>query len=70
MAEDGFLLSLGSFNIGEWEIPFMGLLILGITLILIFLLTKLFSKIMRKRLRVKGIPPDMYNGIKFFTSTL
>jgi len=66
MAEDGFLWYLDSFKIGEWEIPIMGLLILGITLILLFLLTKLFSKIMRKRLRLKGIPPDMYNGIKFF----
>ena len=66
MEEGDFLLSLGSFNIGEWEIPFMGLLILGIILILLFLLTKLFGKIMRKRLRLKGIPPDMYNGIKFF----
>ena len=66
MAEEGFLWSLGFFNIGEWKIPHMGLLISGISLILLFILTKLISKIMGKRLRVKGISPDMYNGIKFF----
>ena len=66
MAEDGFLWSLGSFKIGEWPIPYMGLLILGIIFILLFILSKLFTRIMKRRLRLKGIPPDMYNGIKFF----
>ena len=66
MAEGDFLWTLDSFFVGEWEIPIMGLLILGITLILLFILSKLFSKIIGKRLRVKGISPDMYNGIKFF----
>jgi len=66
MAEDGFLWAFDSFFVGVWEIPIMGLLILGITLILLFILSKLFSKIIGKRLRVKGISPDMYNGIKFF----
>lgn len=66
MEEGDFLMKLGSFYIGEWEIPFLGLLILGITVILLFILIKLFSKIMKKRLRLKGIPPDIYNGTKFF----
>ncbi len=66
MAEGDLLWDLDSFFIGEWEIPFMGLLILGISLISLFILTKLISKIIGKRLRVKGISPDMYNGIKFF----
>jgi len=66
MAGTGFLWSLNYFKIGEWEIPIMGLLILGITLILLILLSKLLGRIMRKRLRLKGFPPDMYNGIKFF----
>ncbi len=66
MAEGDFLWSLGSFFIGEWEITYLGLLILGIILILLILLSKLFGRIMRKRLRLKGFPPDMYNGIKFF----
>jgi len=66
MEEGDFRLILGSFKIGEWVVPIMGLLILGITLILLFILSKLFSKIIGKRLRVKGISPDMYNGIKFF----
>ncbi|MHA1646142.1 MAG: mechanosensitive ion channel domain-containing protein [Promethearchaeota archaeon] len=66
MEEGDFRLILDSFNIGEWAVPIMGLLILGISLILLFVLSKLFSKIIGKRLRVKGISPDMYNGIKFF----
>ncbi|MHA1602450.1 MAG: mechanosensitive ion channel domain-containing protein [Promethearchaeota archaeon] len=66
MVENGFLWSLNSFKIGDWEIPFMGLLILGCSLVLLFILIKLFGKIIRNRLKLKGIPPDMYNGIKFF----
>ena len=66
MEDDGFLWSLSSFFIGEWEIPFMGLLILGVSLIFIFILIKLISKILKKRLKLKGISPDMYNGFKFF----
>ncbi len=66
MAEDGFLWNLGSFIIGEWKIPYMGLLVLGIIFVLLFILSKLFMRIMKKRLRLKGIPPDTYNGMKFF----
>ena len=66
MAEDGFLWNLGSFIMGEWKIPYMGLLVLGIIFVSLFILSKLFMRIMKKRLRLKGIPPDTYNGIKFF----
>ena len=65
-SESGFLWNLNSFNIGDWKIPILGLLILGVSLILLFILSKLLMKIMKKRLKLKGIPPDMYNGMKFF----
>ncbi|MCK5343361.1 MAG: mechanosensitive ion channel, partial [Candidatus Heimdallarchaeota archaeon] len=61
-----FIETWGYFSIGDWEIPFMGLLMLVVSLIAIYLLSKLFTKIFTSRISMRGLSPDMFNALRFF----
>jgi hypothetical protein len=61
-----FIESLGYFWIGEWDIPITGFLMLLVSLIGIYFVSKLFSRIIKSRISMKGLSPDMFNALRFF----
>ena len=61
-----FIEILDYFSIGTWDIPIMGLLMLVVSLIVIYLISKLFTKIVTSRISMKGLSPDMFNALRFF----
>jgi small-conductance mechanosensitive channel len=65
-----FIESLGYFWIGTWDIPIMGMLMLVVSLILIYLISKIFNKIITSRISMKGLSPDMFNALRFFLKIL
>ncbi|MHA1339131.1 MAG: mechanosensitive ion channel domain-containing protein [Promethearchaeota archaeon] len=61
-----FLSALGTWNIGDWQIPVLGLIILIVSLSALIMIYKFILKIFRSRIESKGELPNVYNALKFF----
>lgn len=62
---EGFLFLLGAWELGPWELPTLGALLLVPVLLLLVLVYKLVTRAIDRRVRLGGAAPDVYNGVKF-----
>ncbi|MCP4762439.1 MAG: mechanosensitive ion channel [archaeon] len=62
--------SLGSFMAGTWEIPILGLIILIVSLLILGLIYNYISKSIKNQVKLQGIPPDLFNGLRFLLRIL
>ncbi|MHA1619815.1 MAG: mechanosensitive ion channel domain-containing protein, partial [Promethearchaeota archaeon] len=53
-------------HIGNWDIPVNGIISLVVLTVLIILVYKIFSLYVSRKMEIRGMLPDMYNGIIFF----
>jgi len=60
-----FLGSGGFVTLGSWQIPIYGMIGFVISIILFWQLYRIFTKLISKILKNRGLTPDVLNGIKF-----
>lgn len=62
---DDFMTSLGYANLGSWQMPWMGLILLIIISAVLLLVYKLINKYVVGRMVAKGASPNFFNAFRF-----
>ncbi len=65
-ATGSFLDILGILEVGAWVLPVLGLILLPIALVVTFILYRLLSRVLERKIQEQGSSVDLFNGLKFF----